>query len=71
VGFSAIAVTTVSVFMMVAELRWSSQALICSSIVLGLAPINILTFIGRGILLYSFGLLIPLVAICDLPPSLA
>ena len=36
-GFSAIAVTTVSVFMMVAELRWSSQALICSSIVLGLA----------------------------------
>jgi hypothetical protein len=47
-GFSAIAVTTVSVFMMVAEGRVLSQALICSSITLGLASMNILTFIGRG-----------------------
>jgi hypothetical protein len=49
VGFPAIAVITVSDFMMVAELRLSSQALICSSTMLGLASINILTFIGRGI----------------------
>ena len=65
VGFSAIAVTTVSVFMMVAELRKSSQALICSSIMLGSASINILTFIGRGISLYAFGRPIHLATICD------
>jgi len=49
VGFCVIAVTTVSDFMMVAELRFSSQALICSSTMLGFASINILTLIGRGI----------------------
>ena len=42
-GFPAIAVITVSDFMMVAELRLSSQTLICSSTVLGLASTEIST----------------------------
>jgi len=50
-GFSAIAVTTVSIFMIVAEPKESSQALICSSITLGFPSIKTLTFIGLGILL--------------------
>jgi hypothetical protein len=50
-GFSATAVTTVSIFMMLAEPNWSSQALICSSMELALASIKILTFIGLGILI--------------------
>jgi hypothetical protein len=50
-GFSATAVTTVSVFMMLAEPKRPSQALICSSMALALASIKILTFIGLGILI--------------------
>jgi len=50
-GFSATAVTTVSIFMMLAEPKWSSQALICPSMALALASIKILTFIGLGILI--------------------
>jgi hypothetical protein len=46
-GFPA---TTVSILMMVAEPRLSSQALICSSIALALLLVKILTFIGLGIL---------------------
>jgi hypothetical protein len=48
-GFSATAVTTVSIFMMLAEPKPSSQALICPSIALALASMKILTFIGLGI----------------------
>jgi hypothetical protein len=49
-GFPAAAATTVSILMMVAEPRLSSQALICSSIALALLLVKILTFIGLGIL---------------------
>ena len=45
------AITTVSIFMMLAEPKLSSQALICPSIALALASMKILTFIGLGILL--------------------
>src|SRR6266481_1217048 len=48
-GFSATAVTTVSILMMLAEPRLPSHALICSSITLALASIKILTFSGFGI----------------------
>jgi hypothetical protein len=48
-GFSATAVTTVCIFMMAAEPKPSSQALICPSTALALVSMKILTFIGLGI----------------------
>src|SRR6185437_1292368 len=48
-GFSLTAATTVSVLMMEAAPRFSSQALICSSISLVLVSIKILIFRGLGI----------------------